>query len=215
MSKDLSDYRKNYQKDTLLESDIPQAPMALFEQWFKEAEQTDHHTETNAMNISSIGFDGFPKNRIVLLKQFNSDGFIFFTNYQSEKGLAFEQNNKVCCSFFWEALEKQVIVKGIIEKTSEEISNLYFKSRPIGSQIGALASPQSQVIENRAVLDENLEALKEKYQQENIKRPEHWGGYMIKPVSIEFWQGRPNRMHDRIRYTNIEKNIWKIERLAP
>lgn len=171
--------------------------------------------ETNAMTISSIGTDGFPKNRVVLLKKYTDEGFIFYTNYHSEKGKAIEENNNICISFFWAGLEQQIIIKGKAEKLPENLSDRYFESRPDGSKLGAWASDQSSVVKSRKELDENLSVVEKKFEGKEILRPKHWGGYIVKPISTEFWQGRPNRMHDRIRYT-LEKDFsWKLERLAP
>jgi pyridoxamine 5'-phosphate oxidase len=167
------------------------------------------------MTIATVGKDGFPKNRIVLLKKFTWEGFIFYTNYNSEKGKAIEANQNICLSFFWPALEQQIIIKGKAEKLAENLSDGYFESRPKGSQLGAWASNQSSVVASREVLENNIINLEKEYQDKEIPRPEHWGGYLVKPTSIEFWQGRPNRLHDRIRYTLEEDFSWKLERLAP
>lgn len=215
MNNDLSNYRKVYQKAELLKANVPEAPIELFQQWFHESETAESGSETNAMNIASIGLDGFPKNRIVLLKRFTWEGFIFYTNYQSEKGKAIANNPNLCASFFWEHLERQVIIKGKAEKIPGNLSDGYFDSRPEGSKLGAWASNQSEVVKNKEVLNDQLETFTERFKGKEIPRPEHWGGYIIKPISIEFWQGRPNRMHDRIRYTLLENFEWKIERLAP
>lgn len=215
MQKDLSNYRKSYEKQELLESNCHENPMELFKQWFHEIEESNSSEESNAMTISTIGLDGFPKNRVVLLKKFTWEGFIFYTNYNSEKGKAIAKNPNICLSFFWHTLERQVIIKGVAEKTPENISDGYFESRPDGSKLGAIASNQSETVASREELDNKLKALEEKYEGKEIPRPKHWGGYLVKPVSIEFWQGRPNRMHDRIRYTLLENFDWKIERLAP
>ncbi|WP_010136645.1 pyridoxamine 5'-phosphate oxidase [Ochrovirga pacifica] len=215
MNNDLSNYRKNYQQAELLETELPQAPIELFQQWFYQAEMSETNSETNAMNVATIGLDGFPKSRIVLLKKFTWEGFIFYTNYHSEKGKAIALNPNVCASFFWEAQERQVIIKGIAEKIPENLSDGYFESRPEGSKLGAWSSNQSQVVPSRQALDANLESYQKQFKNKEIPRPKHWGGYIIKPISIEFWQGRPNRMHDRIRYTQTENFDWKIERLAP
>ncbi len=215
MSKDLSDYRKSYEKSTLLETNIPENPMELFQKWFYEIEQNNSNEEPNAMTISTIGIDGFPKNRVVLLKKFTWEGFIFYTNYKSEKGIAINKNSNVCLSFFWHSLERQIIIKGKAEKIATNLSDGYFESRPNGSKLGAWASNQSEVITSREALDDTLKKVEEKYNGKEIPRPKHWGGYIVKPISIEFWQGRPNRMHDRIRYTMSENFDWEIERLAP
>lgn len=213
--KDLSDYRKAYSKGNLLEHHLPDDPINLFKQWFHEVEASDTADEVNAMTISTIGLDGFPKSRVVLLKRFTEEGFVFYTNYQSEKGKAIAQNPNVCLSFFWHGQERQVIIKGKAEKLAENLSDGYFESRPIGSQLGAVVSPQSEVIPSRDFLEERLKTLEQQHQNQPIERPKYWGGYVVKPISVEFWQGRPNRLHDRIRYTLQEDYNWTIERLAP
>lgn len=215
MNKDLSNYRKSYEKLELLEENCPENPIELFQKWFLNADESEMVDEANAMNISSIGLDGFPKNRIVLLKKYTWEGFIFYTNYLSEKGKAMAINSNVCLSFFWPGLEQQVIIKGNAEKIAANLSDGYFESRPKGSKLGAWASNQSCVVNSRQELDDNLNHFEEKFKNEEVPRPEHWGGYIIKPISIEFWQGRPNRMHDRIRYTLSKDFSWKLERLAP
>ncbi|PIB27111.1 pyridoxamine 5'-phosphate oxidase [Maribacter sp. 4U21] len=215
MQKDLGSYRKSYEKSELLEDSIPDNPMQLFQTWFYEVEQADGLDEPNAMTVSTLGLDGFPKNRVVLLKKYNHEGFIFYTNYKSEKGKAIDANPKLCLSFFWPNLERQIIIKGSAEKIASNLSDGYFESRPDGSKLGAIVSDQSSVISSRDILEQKLEALESEYKGKEIKRPDHWGGYMVKPVSIEFWQGRPNRLHDRIRYTLQKDFDWKIERLAP
>ena len=215
MSKDLSNYRKSYEKQELLESNCPENPMELFQTWFINADTSDMVDESNAMTISSIGLDGFPKSRVVLLKKFTWEGFIFYTNYNSEKGKAIAENNNICLSFFWPALEQQIIIKGNANILAENLSDGYFESRPDGSKLGAWASDQSNVVESREELDASLKTFEQKFEGNEIERPKHWGGYLVNPISIEFWQGRPNRMHDRIRYTLEEDFSWKIERLAP
>jgi len=211
---DLSNYRKSYEKGALLESNIPDNPMELFKKWFHEVDSF-FTGETNAMTVSTLGLDGYPKSRVVLLKKYTYEGFIFFTNYGSEKGKAIEANPNVCLSFFWQAAERQVIVKGKAEKIAENLSDGYFESRPRGSQLGALVSNQSQPIANRETLEESLKLLEEEFINKEIPRPKNWGGYIVKPVEIEFWQGRPNRLHDRIRYTLQEDYNWIINRLSP
>ncbi|GLB50143.1 pyridoxamine 5'-phosphate oxidase [Neptunitalea lumnitzerae] len=215
MQKDLSDYRKVYKKSELLEEQVPENPMQLFQTWFYEVDSQDSVDEANAMSISTVGLDGFPKTRVVLLKKYTHEGFIFYTNYDSEKGKAIAANPNVCISFFWPGSERQVIVKGTAEKVPYNMSDGYFESRPHGSQLGALVSQQSSVIANRSVLENELGVLEEQFKGKEVPRPPHWGGYIVKPISIEFWQGRPNRLHDRIRYTLEESLDWKIERLAP
>lgn len=215
MKKDLGDYRKSYQKSELLENGISDNPIELFQKWFYEVEATDGVEEPNAMTISTIGLDGFPKSRVVLLKKYTHEGFIFYTNYNSEKGKAIASNPNMCISFFWPNLERQVIIKGKAEKIAENLSDGYFESRPDGSKLGAIVSDQSTVIPSRAYLEHKLKSLEEEYNGKEIERPKHWGGYIVKPVSVEFWQGRPNRLHDKIRYELQEDYNWKIERLAP
>src|SRR5690554_3705795 len=212
---DLSDYRKSYDKSELLENQIPEDPINLFNRWFHEVEDSGGVEEVNAMTVSTIGFDGFPKARVVLLKKFNEEGFIFYTNYDSEKGKAILNNPNICLSFFWHSMERQVIIKGIAEKTPENISDNYFASRPDGSKLGALVSAQSEVIPNRDYLEENLKKLEKEFEGKEIPRPAFWGGFLIRPVEVEFWQGRPNRLHDRIRYKLSENYDWKIDRLSP
>lgn len=215
MQKDLAGYRKSYHRSALLEETIPASPMALFETWFHELEASEGVEEPNAMTVSTIGLDGFPKSRVVLLKRFSESGFVFFSNYESEKGRAIANNPHICISFFWPNLERQIIIKGQAEKLPAQESDDYFDSRPEGSRLGALVSDQSSVIPSRDFLENELKKLETAYKNKEIERPDHWGGYLVKPESIEFWQGRPNRLHDRIRYTLQENSDWKRERLAP
>ena len=215
MNKDLSNYRKSYEKNALLKKDVPENPLELFQKWFYEIDNHFAIDEGNAMTLSTIGLDGYPKNRVVLLKKYTYEGFIFYTNYESEKGRTIKENPNVCISFFWHSAERQILIKGKAEKIAENLSDGYFESRPIGSQLGALASNQSEIIENRKVLDDRLKELEKKYANKEIPRPKHWGGYIVKPIEMEFWQGRPNRMHDRIRYQLQEDYNWKIDRLQP
>ena len=215
MEKDLSNYRKAYLKKELLKTEVPINPIELFQQWFNEIEASQGIDEPNAMTLSTIGTDGFPKSRVVLLKKFTEEGFVFYTNYLSEKGKAIAAHPEVCLSFFWQNSEQQIIIKGTAEKIAKNLSDGYFESRPDGSKLGAWASPQSDVVPNRESLEQQLKTLEEKFQNQKIPRPKHWGGYLVKPVSIEFWQGRANRMHDRIRYTAQKDYSWKIDRLAP
>ena len=212
---DLSDYRKSYEKSALFETSIPEDPINLFHQWFHEVEDFGGIEEVNAMTVSTIGLDGFPKSRVVLLKKYSEEVFIFYTNYNSEKGKAITDNPNVCLSFFWHSLERQVIIKGIAEKTPTNISDGYFESRPDGSKLGAIVSNQSEVIPSRAFLEDKLKQLELDSQGKEILRPEFWGGFLVKPVEVEFWQGRPNRLHDRIRYQLQDDYSWKTDRLSP
>ena len=212
---DLSNYRKSYDKSELLETNIPEDPINLFNRWFHEVEDFGGDDEVNAMTVSTFGLDGFPKSRVLLLKQFTYEGFIFYTNYNSEKGRAIANNPNVCLSFFWSSLERQVIIKGVAEKISENLSDGYFESRPTGSKLGAIVSNQSEIIPDRAFLEANLKQLEQNFMGKEIPRPDFWGGFLVKPVEVEFWQGRPNRLHDRIRYQLQDDFSWKIDRLAP
>lgn len=212
---DLSNYRKSYDKNELLENNLPSNPINLFDDWFKEVENSKTTEEVNAMTVATIGLDGFPKSRVVLLKNVSEDGFIFYTNYDSEKGKAILQNPKICLSFFWHTMERQVIIKGSAEKIAEEMSKTYFKSRPIGSQLGAIVSNQSEIIPNRNFLEQKLQNLEKLYENQEIPKPDFWGGFIVKPISVEFWQGRPNRLHDRIRYELQDDTSWYIDRLSP
>lgn len=212
---DLSNYRKSYDKNELLENNLPSNPINLFDDWFKEVENSKTTEEVNAMTVATIGLDGFPKSRVVLLKNVSEDGFIFYTNYDSEKGKAILQNPKICLSFFWHTMERQVIIKGSAEKIAEEMSKTYFKSRPIGSKLGAIVSNQSEIIPNRNFLEQKLQNLEKLYENQEIPKPDFWGGFIVKPISVEFWQGRPNRLHDRIRYELQDDTSWYIDRLSP
>lgn len=212
---DLSSYRKSYEKSQLLENSIPDDPINLFHKWFYEIKEFDGVGEVNAMTVATIGLDGFPKSRVVLLKKYDENGFIFYTNYNSEKGKAILNNPNVCISFFWHDMERQVIIKGKAEKTSESLSDNYFDSRPNGSKLGAIVSSQSEVVPSREYLDEKLKQLEADYEGKPIPRPEFWGGFLVRPIEVEFWQGRPNRLHDRIRYKLNADFSWKVDRLSP
>ncbi len=215
MNRDLGDYRKSYQKQELIESNVGDNPMELFQKWFHEVDTNYDVDETNAMTVSTIGLDGYPKGRVVLLKKYTYEGFIFYTNYESEKGKAIIANPNVCLSFFWPAAERQIIIKGKAEKVAENLSDGYFESRPRGSQLGAIVSNQSEVIKDRAVLEDKLKMLEEEYEGKDVPRPKFWGGFIVKPVELEFWQGRPNRLHDRLRYKLDNEYNWILERLSP
>ncbi len=207
--------RKVYDKSELLESQIKENPMEQFRDWFMEAEENAQISEANAMAISTLENDGCPRTRMVLLKAYTWEGFIFYTNYDSKKGKALAEQPKASLHFFWPNLERQIIIKANLEKLAENLSDGYFHSRPKGSQLGAAVSPQSQVIPDRNYLEEKLKNLEEEYKNTEIPRPENWGGYLAKPYEIEFWQGRPNRLHDRIIYELQQDFEWKISRLAP
>lgn len=214
MQNDLTKYRRSYEKGRLLEDDIPKDPLILFQSWFGLAHDSTLVEEAYAMSLSTVGKDMMPKTRIVLMKSFDREGFVFFTNYESDKGKDLEENPKCCLSFFWPALEKQVIIQGEVSKIPKEESESYFHSRPRGSQLGAHASNQSTVIPSRHFLEEKLAGLERKFENKDVPLPSYWGGYLVKPLTIEFWQGRRNRLHDRILYS-LEETNWKFERLAP
>lgn len=206
--------RKEYQLQTLSEEDVKDHPVKQFERWW-EAAITSEIEEVNAMTLATASPDGVPSARVVLLKEFDEKGFVFYTNYNSFKGRQMAENPRACLVFFWKELERQVRITGLVEKVSEAESDEYFNSRPEGSRIGAWVSPQSEVIENREWLEENEQKYADIFRAKPLVRPLHWGGYRVKPVIVEFWQGRPNRLHDRIQYTLQEGNRWLIERLAP
>ncbi len=210
----IADIRKSYSKKKLTEKKAEKSPFDQFAKWWKQALAAEI-SEINAMTVATVSAEGTPSARIILLKDFGPEGFTFFTNYSSTKGKNLEQNPKVCMVFFWKELERQVRITGCAEKISSQESTEYFQSRPIESQLGAIASPQSSVIENRNWLDNQYEQAKKDYEGKTINRPEHWGGYLVKPESIEFWQGRPGRLHDRLLYSLQTGGTWKIERLAP
>ena len=212
MSKDLSNYRKEYLKGVLLEDNLPENPIKLFSDWFINADSKNNEIEPNAMSLSSIDLNGVPITRVVLLKKFSNDGFVFCTNYSSRKGKSITKNPNVCISFFWSSLEQQVIINGKASKVSELDSDYYFNSRPIESRLGAIISNQSEVIPSREYLENKFK--KNNIENTSVKRPRNWGGYIVDPTSIEFWQGRENRLHDRILYKK-ENNIWNYVRLSP
>lgn len=215
MKNNLHDYRRSYEKHQLLEGEIVLDPFQHFGLWLREVESSREVEEVNTMTVSTVEPEGYPKSRVVLLKEYDNEGFTFYTNYRSNKGKAIEQNPKVCLSFFWPGSERQVIIKGIARKTSNEESEKYFRSRPRGSQLGAWASEQSSVISSRDFLEKRLADLEQEYEGKDIPKPPHWGGYKVYPEQFEFWQGRANRLHDRIVFNKAGDNTWKIDRLAP
>ena len=214
MSSTIADIRKDYKLQSLLEKDVNVNAIAQFNNWWQEAIHSEID-EVNAMTLATASADGIPAARIVLLKGFDDRGFVFFTNYESFKGMQLAENPRACLVFFWKELERQVRITGLVEKVSDVESDAYFNSRPEGSRIGAWASPQSQVIVSREWLQEREKTYAKDFSGKPLKRPAHWGGYRVKPVTVEFWQGRPSRLHDRLQYTLEGNNQWKIERLAP
>lgn len=210
----IADLRQDYQMQSLSKSDVHANPIDQFRKWWDEALNAQI-VEPNAMTLATASADGLPAARIVLLKALSEEGFSFFTNYNSYKALQLAENPRACLVFLWKELERQVRITGLVEKLPPIVSDEYFSSRPIKSQIGAWASPQSQAIENRSWLENEQKKYEEKFAAEPIKRPGHWGGYIVKPVNIEFWQGRRSRLHDRIQYVLNDTGDWRIERLAP
>jgi pyridoxamine 5'-phosphate oxidase len=218
----LADLRQDYQMKSLDIGDVDGNPFVQFETWFAEALKSEI-LEPNAMTLATATPDGKPSARIVLLKgvefhnaDIQAGGFIFYTNYESKKGLEMKENPHVALCFNWLDLQRQIRIEGVVSKIADEISTEYFNSRPKSSRIGAMASPQSQVVPDRLFLENNFKKLTEKYENtEGVPRPHNWGGYIVKPTLIEFWQGRRSRLHDRICYTKTDETHWKIERLAP
>jgi pyridoxamine 5'-phosphate oxidase len=209
----IADIRKEYMRESLNESDVYADPFLQFTRWWKEAEQAEID-EVNAMTLATAGKDGIPKARIVLLKDYSDAGFVFYTNYNSHKGQEMHENGYASLLFFWKELERQVRITGRVEKVDPAESDEYFASRPEGSRIGAWCSPQSEVIESRKLLEENVERYSKEFASGDIPRPPHWGGYRVVPSVIEFWQGRPSRLHDRIQYV-LRDGDWRVQRLAP
>jgi pyridoxamine 5'-phosphate oxidase len=217
---ELSKLRRNYMLAGLLESEASPDPIAQFSLWFKQAHESApaEWCEANAMTLATIGADGWPSARVVLLKGFDARGFVFFTNYESQKGREIEATGRAALVFLWAHLERQVRIVGTVARMSREESDAYFKTRPLGSRLGAWASPQSRVVPDRKTLEEWQLQYEEKFASEHeagyVPTPPHWGGYRVSPREIEFWQGRKDRLHDRLRYTR-EGEGWKMQRLAP
>lgn len=210
--KDLSDFRISYDKLSLIEHQLPKEPIKLFQIWFEELCNSNSVLEPNAMTLSTVGNENKPRNRVVLLKKFSEKGFVFYTNYKSKKGIDINNNPNVSISFFWPSFERQVIIEGICSKITNKESDKYFYSRPIDSQIGAIISDQSSEIPNRDYIENKFDSFKS--DNTEILRPLNWGGYIINPINIEFWQGRKNRLHDRILYYKND-NSWLFKRLSP
>jgi pyridoxamine 5'-phosphate oxidase len=213
MNKSIADIRKDYTLHSLNEAGAAADPIDQFAHWWNEVLNSEI-IEPNAMTLATSTKDGKPSARIVLLKGFDEKGFVFYTNYKSHKGNELAENPHAALVFFWKEIERQVRIEGEIEKVTDEESDAYFLSRPEGSRIGAWASPQSSVIENRELLEINVEHYKEEFKN-SIPRPPHWGGYRVMPFKLEFWQGRNDRLHDRLQYTKTDEGSWKVERLAP
>lgn len=204
-------HRKSYEKHSLELEDLKETPHEMLELWLSEVEELHDY---NAMVVSTVDASGQPHSRVVLLRGLNEEGLKFYTNYSSHKGQELEQNNKVALNFFWPTVERQVRVEGELHKLSDAESDAYFHSRPRESQIGAWVSPQSSIIESREVLNERFRSFTDKFEGHEVPRPAHWGGYLIRPNYFEFWQGRPNRLHDRLCY-KLSESTWKISRMAP
>ncbi|QIB51232.1 pyridoxamine 5'-phosphate oxidase [Pseudomonas sp. OIL-1] len=213
MKASIADLRRNYTRDGLFESQAPNEPYSLFATWFEQAVEIET-TEANAMMLATVDDAGQPHLRTLLLKGVDEHGFVFFSNYHSAKGEQLRTHPQAAMTFWWHDLERQVRIEGVIERISDEESDAYYHSRPLGSRLGAWASPQSQVIEGREVLERNLAELEAQYAEQSPPRPPHWGGYRLRPQFVEFWQGRPSRLHDRLRY-RLESGVWQRERLAP
>lgn len=210
----ISDLRKTYNANGLNESDVDPDPFVQFGRWLQQAVEANL-VEPNAMTLATAGKDGLPSARLILLKSFDGNGFVFYTNYESQKGRELAENPNAALVFYWAELERQVRIAGTVSKVSREESEEYFKTRPAGSQLGAWASGQSQVITSRKMLEERLKELAAEYQDREVPTPPFWGGYRLSPQAFEFWQGRPDRLHDRLRYVRQADGGWLIERLSP
>lgn len=211
---DINKFNKNYRIKKLVKQNLDKNPFVQFQLWFDEA-LTAEFIEPNAMNLATVSKDGEVSSRMVLLKDFNETGFVFFTNYNSQKAQDLQHTKKATLNFWWDKLYRQVRISGQVDKIPRKDSVEYFRTRPLGSQLGAVASQQSKIIENYAVLEKQYQRLEKQFNNQDIPCPEHWGGYRVIPNIFEFWQGRPNRLHDRLRYTKISTNDWIIERLSP
>lgn len=214
MNQSIADIRRDYKLQSLNETDMAPNPIEQFTRWWDEAVKSDID-EVNAMTLATATSEGLPSARIVLLKGYDARGFVFFTNYNSHKGKELTVNPKAALVFFWKELERQIRIEGSVEKLSNEESEAYFQSRPAASRIGAWASPQSEPVIDRTFIENNFVEYENKFGQGHIPRPAHWGGYIVKPVLFEFWQGRSSRLHDRIQYSSGQADSWKMERLAP
>ncbi len=214
MNRSVADLRQNYTRAGLSEADAAPNPFKQFKIWFEQAVEAQL-PEPNAMAIATTTPDGKPSVRMVLLKDFDERGFVFYTNYESIKGQQLQENPWAALVFWWTQLERQVRIEGEVEKVSPQESDAYFQGRPRDSQLGAWVSNQSQVIDSREVLEQRLEELKKKYASKEVPRPPNWGGFRVIPSAIEFWQGRPSRLHDRLRYRLVEDGSWVRERLSP
>jgi pyridoxamine 5'-phosphate oxidase len=212
MSKDLSNYRDKYLKGELIEKKLPKDPFDLFDNWFEDLEKFGNERENNAMSLTTVNDKNVPTTRVVLLKQFSKNGFVFYTNYDSRKGKHIDNNPNVCISFYWPSMERQVIINGKVSKISAIESDKYFNSRPKSSQLGAIISNQSEIIPSRKYLEEKLSKFN--ISNNNLNRPSNWGGYILKPELFEFWQGRDSRLHDRIIFSKSKTN-WDQKRLSP
>ena len=212
MSKDLSNYRDKYLKGELIEKNLPKDPFDLFDNWFEDLEKFGNERENNAMSLSTVNDKNVPTTRVVLLKQFSKNGFVFYSNYDSRKGKHIDNNPNVCISFYWPSMERQVIINGKVSKISAIESDKYFNSRPKSSQLGAIISNQSEIIPSRKFLEEKLSKFN--ISNNNLNRPSNWGGYILKPELFEFWQGRDSRLHDRIIFSKSKTN-WDQKRLSP
>lgn len=214
MTSFISNLRLNYDLKQLIEPEVDPDPLKQFQSWFADAIAAEL-PEPNAMTLATATRSGIPAARMVLLKGVDGQGFVFYTNFTSRKGQELADNPQAVLVFWWAALERQVRIEGRVERVDEAEADAYFESRPLASRLGAWASDQSQVIPDRGVLEQRFEALQHQYQDQVVPRPQHWGGFRVLPHQIEFWQGRPNRLHDRLRYRRQPDQSWMIDRLAP